>query len=115
MATPVPDPDGPLIPMPELTPEALRRAVTRIIPSRIHVFDEHLAEAATNAQQLQSLAPLRTFIHIWATRVAIARHPARAARLDHLEALIKAGDEASLAAMDEINRIHRSAEVEAGL
>ncbi|MFZ3595289.1 hypothetical protein [Streptomyces sp. BH104] len=52
-------PYGPLIPMPELTPSALT---------------QHLFEATTNAQETQSLAPLRAFVHSWAVFVAIERH-----------------------------------------
>jgi hypothetical protein len=55
-------PYGPLIPMPELTPDALRAAVMRIAPSRIPALTQHLFEATTNAQQTQSLAPLRAFV-----------------------------------------------------
>lgn len=44
-------PYGPLIPMPELTPDALRAAVARIAPSRIPALTQHLFEATTNAQQ----------------------------------------------------------------
>ncbi|MET8246160.1 hypothetical protein ABZV31_18090 [Streptomyces sp. NPDC005202] len=72
---------GPLIPMPELTPDGLRTAVTRIAPSRIPALTQHLFEATTNAQQTQSLAPLRAFVHSWAVFVEIERHPQRAARL----------------------------------
>lgn len=55
-------PYGPLIPMPELTPDALRAAVARIAPSRVPALTQHLFEATTNAQQTQSLAPLRAFV-----------------------------------------------------
>ncbi|WP_405492343.1 DUF6247 family protein [Streptomyces sp. NBC_00096] len=114
MSAPIPA-GGPLIPMPELTVAAIRNAITRIVPSRVHAFDEHLAEAATNAQQTQSLAPLRAFIHIWAINVAVARHPARAARLRALELLIDAGQDDPSDALAEIQQILRAAEAEAGL
>lgn len=48
--------------MPELAPDALRAAVTRIAPSRIPALTQHLFEATTNAQHTQSLAPLRSFV-----------------------------------------------------
>ncbi len=57
--------------MPHLTPDALRDAVARIAPSRLPVLTQHLFEATTNAQQTQSLAPLRAFVHSWAVFVAI--------------------------------------------
>lgn len=114
MTAPIPT-DGPLIPMPELTVAAIRHAIARITPSRVRAFDEHLAEAATNAQQAQSLAPLRAFIHVWAINVAIARHPARAARFRALEALIDAGKEDPTDALAEIQQILQAAKAEAGL
>ncbi|MBW5422885.1 hypothetical protein GKQ77_15145 [Streptomyces sp. BG9H] len=111
-------PDGPyepLIPMPELTPDALRAAVARIAPSRIPALTQHLFEATTNAQQTQSLAPLRAFIHSWAVFVAIERHPQRAARLHALERLVNAAEEDPTDAITEIRRIRDEAEAEAGL
>ncbi|MCX4629606.1 DUF6247 family protein [Streptomyces sp. NBC_01443] len=115
MTAPMPMGDGPLIPMPELTVAAVRHAIARIAPSRIHAFDEHLAEAATNAQQTQSLAPLRAFIHVWAINVAIARYPTRAARFHALEALIDAGNEDPTDALAEIQQILQAAKGDAGL
>ncbi|MEV0558031.1 MULTISPECIES: hypothetical protein [unclassified Streptomyces] len=82
---------GPLIPMPELTPDALRAAVARIAPSRLPALTQHLFEAATNAQQTQSLAPLHAFAHSWAVFIAIEQHPHRAARLHELERIVDAG------------------------
>ncbi|OIJ87723.1 hypothetical protein BIV25_37815 [Streptomyces sp. MUSC 14] len=108
-------PYGPLIPMPELTPDALRAAVTRIAPSRIPALTQHLFEATTNAQQMQSLAPLRAFVHSWAVFVAIERHPQQAARLRELEAVVDAGEQDPVAAIAEIRAIREAAEAEAGL
>jgi hypothetical protein len=108
-------PYGPLIPMPELTPDALRAAVTRIAPSRVPALTQHLFEATTNAQQTQSLAPLRAFVHSWAVFVAIERHPERAARLRELERLVDAGEQDPAEAIPEIRAIREAAEAEAGL
>ncbi|KUF20220.1 DUF6247 family protein [Streptomyces silvensis] len=108
-------PYGPLIPMPELTPDALRAAVAKIAPSRIPALTQHLFEATTNAQQTQSLAPLRAFVHSWAVFVAIERHPQRAARLRELERLLTDGEQDTAEAVTEIRRIHETAETEAGL
>ncbi|MEU1053465.1 hypothetical protein [Streptomyces sp. NPDC005876] len=108
-------PYGPLIPMPELTPEALRRAVARIAPSRLPALTQHLFEATTNAQQTRSLAPLRAFVHSWAVFVAIERHPARADRLRELERIVDAGEADPSAAITEIQAIREAAEAEAGL
>ncbi|KUN87731.1 hypothetical protein AQJ66_08810 [Streptomyces bungoensis] len=108
-------PYGPLIPMPELTPDALRAAVARIAPSKVPALTQHLFEATTNAQQTQSLAPLRAFVHSWAVFVAIERHPERAARLRELERVVDAGEQDPEAAIAEIRAIRETAEAEAGL
>ncbi|MEV0735353.1 DUF6247 family protein [Streptomyces sp. NPDC050549] len=108
-------PYGPLIPMPELTPDALRAAVARIAPSRIPALTQHLFEATTNAQQTQSLAPLRAFVHSWAVFVAVERHPERAARLRALERVVDTGEQDPTEAITEIRAIRETAEAEAGL
>ena len=108
-------PYGPLIPMPELTPDALRAAVAKIAPSRIPTLTQHLFEATTNAQQTQSLAPLRAFVHSWAVFIAIERHPEQAAHLHELERLVDAGQDDPSDAITEIRRIRDTAEAETGL
>ncbi|MEV5956884.1 hypothetical protein AB0M11_24485 [Streptomyces sp. NPDC051987] len=108
-------PIEPLISMPELTPDALRAAVARIAPSRIPALTQHLFEATTNAQQTQSLAPLRAFVPSWAVFVAIQRHPERAARLRELERIVDAGEQDPAAAIAEIQAIRETAEAEAGV
>lgn len=108
-------PYGPLVPMPDLTPEALRAAVARIAPSQIPALTQHLFEATANAQQTQSLAPLRAFIHSWAVFVAVERHPERATRLHELERIVDAAEQDPAAAIEEIRRIREAAEAEAGL
>lgn len=108
-------PYGPLIPMSELTPDGLRAAVARIAPSRIPTLTQHLFEATTNAQQTQSLAPLRAFVHSWAVFVAIERHPERAVRLRALERIVDAGEQDPAEAIAEIRAIREAAEAEAGL
>ncbi|WP_455356368.1 hypothetical protein [Streptomyces sp. SYSU K217416] len=105
-------PYGPLIPMPDLTPDALRAAVAKIAPSRMPALTQHLFEATTNAQQTQSLAPLRAFVHSWAVFVAVERHPERAARLRELEQLVDAGEQDPSDAMTEIRRLREAAEAE---
>lgn len=108
-------PYGPLIPVPELTPDALRAAVVRIAPSRIPALTQHLLEATANAQQTLSLAPLRALVHSWAVFVAIERHPERAARLRELERIADAGEQDPAAAIAEIRAMREAAEAEAGL
>ncbi|MEE1938787.1 DUF6247 family protein [Streptomyces sp. TRM 70361] len=109
------DPYGPLVPMPDLTPGALRDAVARITPSRTPGLTRHLFEATTNAQQTQSLAPLRAFVHSWAVFVAIERRPERAVRLRELERIVEAGEQDPTEAITEIRRIRYEAVTEAGL
>ncbi|MER5358877.1 DUF6247 family protein [Streptomyces sp. NPDC002785] len=108
-------PCGPLIPMPELTPAALRATVARIAPSRVPALTQHLFEATTNAQETQSLAPLRAFIHSWAVFIAIERHPERAARLRELEHIVDAGEQDPTDAIAKIRLIREEAEAEASL
>ncbi|MDX3453720.1 hypothetical protein PV396_17465 [Streptomyces sp. ME02-8801-2C] len=107
--------DEPLIPMPALTPGALRAAVESLTPSRMPTFISDLVDATTSAQELQSLAPLRTFVHTWGVFVAIQRYPSLAARLRHLEEMVSAGVEDPTDAIVEIRKIHVDAEAEAGL
>ncbi|WSB85704.1 hypothetical protein OHA60_19050 [Streptomyces cellulosae] len=110
-----PQADEPLIPMPALTPGALRTAVETLTPSRMPTFVSDLVSATTRAQELQSFAPLRMFVRTWGVLVAIQRYPSRAARLRHLEELVSAGAEDPTDAMAEIRKIHADAEAEAGL
>ena len=80
-------PDGPLIPMPALTPAALRAAVAQIAPAQLPSFVEHLDRAVEQTATQSTIAPLRTFLQWWGEFVAIQRYPARAARLCQLEAV----------------------------
>jgi len=104
-----------LMPMPALTPDALRAAVERLTPSRMPAFVRDLIDATTSAQQTQSLAPLRTFVHVWGVFIAIQRYPSRAARLRHLEEVVSGGAEDPADAITEIRKIHAEAKAEAGL
>ncbi len=103
------------MPMPALTPDALRGAVERLTPSRMPTFVRDLVDATTSAQQEQSLAPLRTFVHTWGVFVAIQRYPSRGARLRHLEEIVSAGVEDPTDAIAEIRKIHADAAAEVGL
>ncbi|HCA85269.1 MAG TPA: hypothetical protein DEQ61_07085 [Streptomyces sp.] len=77
--------DGPLIPMPALTPTALRTAVAQIAPAHLPGFVEHLDQAVEQAAAQSTIAPLRSFLSWWGEFVAVQRYPARAARLRELE------------------------------
>ncbi|MGO4419831.1 DUF6247 family protein [Streptomyces sp. MCAF7] len=100
-------PDGPLIPMPALTPAALRAAVAQIAPVQLPSFVEHLDRAVEQAAAQSTIAPLRTFLQWWGEFVAIQRYPARAARLRELEAVAQeATDRETLrSAFSEIRKI----------
>ncbi|MCA6093915.1 hypothetical protein LE181_17335 [Streptomyces sp. SCA3-4] len=95
------------IPMPPLTPEGLRAAVAQLVPSRLEQLNEHLVHAATQAQELNSLQPLRSFTEYWGIVVAVERDPVRAARFHELEAVVDAGldPEAARAAVTEIGAL----------
>ncbi|MFI0818898.1 DUF6247 family protein [Streptomyces sp. NPDC021098] len=99
--------DGPLIPMPVLTPSALRAAVAQIAPGELPTFVEHLDRAVEQAARNGTIAPLRTFLQWWGEFVAIQRYPARAARLRELEVVAEeATDRESLgSALAEMRQI----------
>ncbi|GHG69653.1 DUF6247 family protein [Streptomyces griseocarneus] len=78
-------PDAPLIPMPPITPAALRAAIAQIAPAHLPSFVKHLDQAVEQAAAQSTIAPLRTFLQQWGRFVAIQRFPARAARLRALE------------------------------
>lgn len=106
---------GPLIPMPALTPDALRSAVAKIIPSRLPELNKHLARAATSAQRTSNVGPLRAFTAHWAAVVNIERWPQRAARFHACEELAAdplADPDAARAAASEVGRILRAASEE---
>ncbi|MBW5486484.1 hypothetical protein [Streptomyces bambusae] len=105
----------PLIPMPPLTPAALRAAVAQIAPACLPAFVEHLDQAAEQSAAQSTVAPLRTFLQWWGEFVAVQRVPARAARLHELETIADtASDRAVLdAAVAEIQDIMAAAHREA--
>lgn len=88
-----------------------------VAPGSLAAFDAERAEALRQARTEVSAAPLRRFIGQWAVNVAIERHPALAARLRELEALVAASDDLAevRGAAAEIGRILDSAFAEAGL
>ncbi|GLV77531.1 hypothetical protein ACH4VS_31335 [Streptomyces hygroscopicus] len=112
------DGDGPLVPMPALTREALREAVRHIKPLNLTQFDRELGEAFDQSVQTGSIGWMRGFLIKWATFVAIERWPARAASLREAERVAEdpsADDDRIHRAQREIARILGEAEREAGL
>lgn len=110
--------DGPLIPRPAMTREALRDAVRRIALQELAAFDKECAEAFDRAAQAQSTNPLRFFLTKWATFVAIERHPSRAAALHEAERVSgdpQSTEEQFRSAMNTITRILAEAQRDIGL
>ena len=107
--------DTPLIPMPPLTPAALRAAVAQIAPAYLPAFVEHLDQAAGQAAAQSTIAPLQSFLTWWGDFVAVQRYPARAARLRELEAAAEkaASRDAARPILAEIRQIMDAARHEA--
>ena len=89
MSTPHRDPSGlrdtPLFPMPPVTEQALRVAVTSLDPVEAVRFELEFHAAWQEAVQTDSTVPMHTFLHRWAVFVALRRIPARPERLRELE------------------------------
>ncbi|GAA3489722.1 DUF6247 family protein [Streptomyces cremeus] len=105
--------DGPLIPMPAATREALREAVRHLKPLNLTQFDRELGEAFDQAVQTGSIGWMRSFLLKWATFVAVERVPERAAALREAERISTdpaSGEDEARAARLEIARILRLAE-----
>jgi hypothetical protein len=77
--------DEPLIPMPALTLDALRRAVAVVAPSRLPEFFQEIQDAFSQAGDEDSVFPIRHFYQRWGAAVAIERRPSLAARLHAAE------------------------------
>jgi hypothetical protein len=77
--------DGPLIPMPPLTEQALRTAVSTLDLAAAVRFETEFHAAWQEAVQMDSTVPMHTFLHRWGVFVALRRYPRRAARLEALE------------------------------
>jgi hypothetical protein len=108
-------PAGPLIPMPDRSPAALRIAVARLSPEALPKFDTHWAEAMNQARDEFSLLPGRHFVDHWWTWVAVQRWPERAARFRACEHTVATSydKDARRAASAELGRILADAEADA--
>ncbi|WP_406169290.1 DUF6247 family protein [Streptomyces sp. NBC_00996] len=100
-------PSGPLIPMPEKTPAALRVAVGRLDATAVTKFDAHWETVMGQARDEYSILPARHFTEHWWTWVAVTRWPARAARFRELEKIAAESADRSerRAAAAELGRI----------
>ncbi|WP_221352417.1 hypothetical protein [Streptomyces beigongshangae] len=85
---------GPLVPRPELTRQALRRAVTEVVPSRLPEFLEDLRKAFVRAGDEGGVVPVRMFCLRWGVVVEIERRPATARGLRAAERAIDSPDPA---------------------
>lgn len=108
-------PAGPLIPMPDRNPAALRVAVARLNPEALPKFDTHWAEAMNQARDEFSLLPGRHFVDHWWAWVAVQRWPERAARFRACEHTVATSDDKDTrrAASAELGRILTDAEADA--
>ncbi|MBW5486713.1 DUF6247 family protein [Streptomyces bambusae] len=110
--------EGPLIPQPAMTREALRDAVRRLDLPSLAVFDKECHEAFDRAAETGAINPLRFFLIKWATHVAIHRWPARAAALHEAERVAgdpDADEKAFEASMETSSLILAEAQREIGL
>lgn len=115
MSTQPAEPNGPLIPMPAVTREALREAVRHLRPLNVAQFDRELGEAFDQSVRTGSTGWMRGFLTKWATFVAVERRPERAAALRAAEAVAQdagADDESVRQAQAEIARILDEAQAE---
>ncbi|UCM86602.1 DUF6247 family protein [Streptomyces marincola] len=87
------EPSGPLIPMPEKTPAALRVAVGRLAPGTLTTFDQHWDEAMRQARDAYTRTPPRAFVEHWWAWVGVARHPHRPARFRECERIVSESDD----------------------
>ncbi|SPT58932.1 hypothetical protein [Actinomadura madurae] len=99
-----------LIPMPELTLPALRKAVATVVPSRLPELFEDMEKAFTQAGEDDSIVPIRMFYRRWGEIVEIERHPGTARRLHAAErAMADEDPEVRARAIREIGDIARAA------
>ncbi|MFI1798528.1 hypothetical protein ACH427_14415 [Streptomyces sp. NPDC020379] len=106
--------DGPLIPMPELTLPALRRAIATVAPGQLPELFDEMQTAFDRASEHDSIGPIRLFFRRWGTVVAIERDPARAARFHAAEERMRTSGDAAerQEAIHEIGTIIRAAQRE---
>ncbi|MGW5817255.1 hypothetical protein [Streptomyces noursei] len=71
------------IPRPELTPRALRQAITTVAPERLEELHTTLEDAAAQALDENSTTPLTAWLIVWARDIEIARRPDLAQRFQH--------------------------------
>jgi hypothetical protein len=115
MTTAADTPTGPLIPMPDKSPAALRISVARLDPDALPTFDAHWGEAMAQARDEYSLLPGRHFVDHWWAWVAVQRWPERAARFRECEQIVATSEDRDTrrAASAELGRILADAQADA--
>ncbi|MGW0185103.1 hypothetical protein ACWDV7_05025 [Streptomyces sp. NPDC003362] len=81
-----------LIPRPELTPDALRAALTVVAPGRLDEMQAMKDEAFAKAVEWQSLSPVQSWVLIWAREIEIARRPDLSTRYAQAESNLEHED-----------------------
>ncbi|MBG0854429.1 hypothetical protein I2W78_21960 [Streptomyces spinoverrucosus] len=92
--------DGPLIPRPERTPDALRAACAVVAPQLLPLYDQAKDKALAEAVEHGSLAPVHACLRHWSALIEIERHSRTAREYHQAEYL------AQLAASAEEAREH---------
>ncbi|WP_150255971.1 hypothetical protein [Nocardiopsis deserti] len=86
--------EEPLFPMPPLTEQALRVAVSRLDLAASVRFDSEFHQVWQEAVQTDSTVPMHTFLFRWGVFVELRRYPRRAERLLELERAVSEADSA---------------------
>ncbi|MFE2426703.1 hypothetical protein ACFXJ5_08105 [Streptomyces sp. NPDC059373] len=108
--------DGPTIPRPDRTPDALREAIARVAPHRLSEMEKEKNETLALAVQENSIGPIHMFLLRWAVAVEIERFPETSKRLHRAEQVAADSADADLArrAVREAGEIIRAAHRELG-
>jgi hypothetical protein len=72
-----------LIPQPVGMPDALRAALTAVLPGRLAEMRRTNDQAFAKAVEWQSLSPVRSWVLAWARDIGIARRAGLSARHGH--------------------------------
>jgi hypothetical protein len=73
--------------MPAPTLDAVRQAVTGVVPSRLPEFFQEIQDAFSQAGDEDSVFPIRHFYQRWSATIAIERRPSVAVTDDLLDGL----------------------------
>lgn len=103
--------NGPTIPRPDRTPDALRTALARVAPHLLPDMEREQNETLGLAVQENSIGPIHMFLLRWAAVVEIERFPETSKRLHRAEQVAEetADPELSRKAVHEAGEIIRSA------